>query len=603
MIKWLSLLLAFTMLFLTACGGSDDEEPTDGDLNPTVDEDSNVPDLDNSPVTPDEDTYDPWLDKDDDKDGIPNKLEGKEDTDGDGLANYLDEDADGDGIPDTVEAGGDTLNPIDSDYDDIPDFLDKDSDGDGLNDAAEAGTDPRHPTDTDGDGKPDYLDRDSDNDGLSDKEELAGGTNPLQKDTDGDGSDDLAEIAYGSDPTDADSTIPASLFYVVLPYQAPDAVTKELSFDTEVDAIDVAILIDLSGSMGGELANLKTGLKEEAMTKVAAALPDISSAFGVAHFMDTGKDEAFKVDLNVTTNMTEAESAMDNLPEISGGEELYIETIYQAATGEGLNATLVQSMGGFMGGLTSEAISIDPADCSTSEGNIGGLCYREGALPIFVMVGDEEMVDYPVDDGSSNFWDMFGDDAGGYAWKQGEEGHSMADAVLAMNNIGAKFIGIESNGVGSEGDLSKNYDTVANETSTRNRETGENFNFTIAADGTGMSGQIADAVVALTTYFEMDVTTATKPLEQYDIDITKFIVGSEPVSADPESGYASKDATTFYNVQPGTEVTFNIRFKNDFHNPNGSEPYVYKAKISVMGAGAILSSREINIVVPGKGIM
>ncbi|MEL7252161.1 MAG: hypothetical protein AAFO03_27355, partial [Bacteroidota bacterium] len=99
------------------------------------------------------------LEKDDDKDGIPNKTEGDADTDGDGTPDYLDTDSDNDGIDDAAEGTKDT------DGDGTPDYKDTDSDGDKIPDKIEGNTD------TDGDGQADYLDKDSDNDGKLDEEE------------------------------------------------------------------------------------------------------------------------------------------------------------------------------------------------------------------------------------------------------------------------------------------------------------------------------------------------------------------------------------------------------------------------------------------------
>jgi hypothetical protein len=58
-------------------------------------------------------------------DGETDRMEGKRDSDGDGIPNFLDKDADGDGISDRKEGDEDT------DGDHIPNFLDTDSDGDG----------------------------------------------------------------------------------------------------------------------------------------------------------------------------------------------------------------------------------------------------------------------------------------------------------------------------------------------------------------------------------------------------------------------------------------------------------------------------------------
>lgn len=68
---------------------------------------------------------------DSDEDGIPDAVEGSQDTDGDGIKDSQDTDSDGDGVPDSQEAGPDPSNPVDSDGDGIPDYKDNDADGGG----------------------------------------------------------------------------------------------------------------------------------------------------------------------------------------------------------------------------------------------------------------------------------------------------------------------------------------------------------------------------------------------------------------------------------------------------------------------------------------
>ncbi|MFK7814197.1 MAG: beta strand repeat-containing protein, partial [Maribacter sp.] len=132
------------------------------------------------------------VDLDNDNDGIPDLVEGTNDTDGDGIPDYLDLDSDNDGIPDIIEAGG-----IDTDGDghiDYPTPGDpmsmNDTNMDGLDDdvAATPLTDP----DSDNDGLVDRLDLDSDNDGITDIIE-AGGT-----DVNADGE---VDYATPGDPT------------------------------------------------------------------------------------------------------------------------------------------------------------------------------------------------------------------------------------------------------------------------------------------------------------------------------------------------------------------------------------------------------------------
>jgi len=134
-----------------------------------------------------------------DDDGIPDVVEGTDDSDGDGIPNYLDLDSDNDGIPDVVEAGG-----VDADGDGkIDNFIDIDNDG--LSDNVDgnlfghlsSGLGLGLP-DYDGDGIPNFLDLDSDNDGIPDLVEVYGvdanndGRVDNFKDTDNDGwSDDV----------------------------------------------------------------------------------------------------------------------------------------------------------------------------------------------------------------------------------------------------------------------------------------------------------------------------------------------------------------------------------------------------------------------------
>jgi len=67
--------------------------------------------------------------------GIPDAVEGAEDTDLDGFGDYTDHDSDGDGILDEEEGTDDV------DNDGFPNYVDLDSDGDGLPDEVEGSSD------------------------------------------------------------------------------------------------------------------------------------------------------------------------------------------------------------------------------------------------------------------------------------------------------------------------------------------------------------------------------------------------------------------------------------------------------------------------------
>jgi len=565
----ISTIFLFLLLF-SACSPKDDEnESGDSGNSGNSGDTGDSGDSGNSG-----DTGDTVLDcgcdvasDDDDNDGISNGSEGCEDVDGDGLPNCLDIDSDGDGTGDIEEC---------------PSVPCKDTDSDEV---------------------PDYQDRDSDNDGIKDKKEKEDGTDPYNKDTDGDGSDDLAEIVYGSDPKDPNSKIPDGLFYVVLPYSAPDKVHRKLDFNTNITKVDVAILLDLSGSMGQELANLKAEIKTKIIEDLPKEIPGMTVGFSIAHFMDWNKqkmDEVYKVDQYVTTDPVEAQNSLDNMPGTAGGTEPHEETLYQAASGAGLfNALLNQPP------LGAGTFNLAPVDCTGKEGNVGGMCFRELAMPLFIMITDEDFSHIPI--GKQGMGEEY--------WDPASPGHTLEDAIIAMNGINAKFIGIDS-GFSCEVDANYNcvpgtekeanyaeedYKIIAEGTASLDKNGDPFLYHTANADGSGMSDQIADAVVALTTYVQMDVTTSTSSDEECDgVNVAAFVVESKPNEATPPEGVASKDDTTFYKVEPGTLVSFDVYFKNTFCINDTDAPIVYEANIRVLGDGAFLSSKKIQVIVPAS---
>jgi len=517
-----------------------------------------------------------WSDPngDDDEDGIPNSIEGCGDKDGDGIPNYLDTDSDGDTILDKEEC-------------------------------------PEQPCrNSDQDPTPDFLDKDSDNDGLSDKEEKDVGTDPTKKDTDGDGSDDLAEIVYGSDPKDPNSTIPAGLFFVVLPYKAPEDVQRTLEFSTDFSTVDIAILLDLSGSMEQEMKNLKEEIKTKIIQGIPQKVPGLDVATGFVHFMDMENGKIFQVDHYISKDADSVQQAVNKLPGTYGGIEPMQEVLYQTATGKGLNAPYAQSPMGF----PAINLHVPPADCSGPDklGTVGGLCFRELALKIFIMITDEE---FPVlgIKGGTPACTMNCD---GCWLDPNNHGATTQDAINAMNGINAKFIGIDSGfsctnidpntydclGTYTETNYAKeDFEIVAEGTASVSAN-GEYFLYhTGSWDGSGLSDQVAEAVKELTTYIEKDITTSAESDEQCNgISAAQFVVSAKPNKADPTDGYQSKDDTTFYKVKPDTIVYFDIHFHNDFCQNLSPNPVVYKARIRVLGEGAFLSSREVKIIVPGS---
>lgn len=111
-----------------------------------------------------------------------------------------------------------------------------DRDGDGLTDEEEGnlGTDPDNP--------------DSDGDGLSDGDEVDLGTDPLDPDSDGDGIPDGDEVAIGTDPLDPTDDSCAG---------------DQAAADLIKQPADIIIMIDTSGSMGGEADAVEARINDD----------------------------------------------------------------------------------------------------------------------------------------------------------------------------------------------------------------------------------------------------------------------------------------------------------------------------------------------------
>ena len=529
-----------------------------------------------------------WCKDDADSDGIPNCIEAidgeftNSDTDAD--PDYLDTDSDNDGIPDSQEGYEDI------DKDGLNNYRDPDSDNDQVEDSIECPSTPC--VDSDGDTIVDFLDSDSDNDGLTDKQEKDFGTNRLNKDSDDDGFDDLAEVTYGSNPLDDQDGIPEEHYYVVLPYDAPDDELRTLKFKTDVEKVDILILLDRSSSMSGEIDNLKLGINSEIVTNISANITD--AGFGLATFDDwkaLNGDTIFSLVQPITTSTTDIQTAVNGISNLSScGWEPHHEALYQVADGTGyigeFTFTKRESSVNACDVDDTYYPSIPAADCSSSDGSIGGACFRNEAMPIIIMLSDEGFTTFPEEV---------------FAWTI--DYHDKTDAIAALNDINAKFIGVDSwdSAMTWTPAPENDFKEISTATGSVSATTGEPFFYKINSDGSGLSAQIKDAVMKLTSNIKLDVWTISESVTNpQSVDTSKFVKSLTPFSSDPVNSYDSKDMTTFYAVNPGAKVNFEIKFHNSIYEPTKLEATVFKAKINVLGDGALLDTREVIIIVPGS---
>ncbi|HJL18656.1 MAG TPA: hypothetical protein RMH99_23545 [Sandaracinaceae bacterium LLY-WYZ-13_1] len=501
-------------------------------------------------------------------------------------------DADGDGVADQAE--GDT----DADGDGTPNFQDTDADGDGILDTEEhAGNVPCSLPDADDDGIPNWLDTDSDNDGLSDAEERdTYSTDPYGIDSDGDGVTDLGE-ARGTmtDPNDATSTIPEEDFFVVLPYNGSPE-TRTLRFGTNLQQADVYFLIDTTGSMQSSIDNVTSSLTRLS-TEIRARIPNVQ--MGVGQYRDfhnsddlfggaygSPGDEPYANEQVITDDVSRVQSALSALGAGGGGDgpESATEALYQTATGEGGTWT-------FSGGAPSFTLprAACPAIPDETGTRRGYPCFRPEALPIVVLVTDAPFHNGP---GNSNAYSGIS-----------PAPHFFDQAVTALDNIGARFVGVAV-GSGPRSDE----EAVARMTGSVD-EAGEPLVYD--ASGGTVSDAIIEGIETLAGRTPQDVDTITENVDGNPdgFDATQLIDSITPVEGfnGPISGpmpgvtYASKDATTFYEVIPGTLVDFEVVFINTVRPP-AATAQIFRATIIVRGNGvARLDDRNVYIVVPPDG--
>ena len=121
-----------------------------------------------------------------------------------------------------------------------------------------------------------------------------------------------------------------------------------------------------------------------------------------------------------------------------------------------------------------------------------------------------------------------------------------------------------------------------------------------------MSEKIGEAIESLTSFVQMDVWVAgnsNNVCNGTELSTANFIKGGIPMKAEPPEGATKDEANMkFLKVNPGTVVTFDVQFHNDFCPNTTGEPVLYKAEAMVLGEGAYLSKKEVSIIVPKSEI-
>lgn len=350
----------------------------------------------------------------------------------------------------------------------------------------------------------------------------------------------------------------------------------ELVFEARIRRADVFFLVDVTGSMGEEIFQIRNELRDTIIPGLAGAIPEVR--FGVGHFADfpipernygEATDELYRVLQASTRDRAAVQDAVNRLPLQNGrdGPEAMVEALYLTASGEG--------MGRFA-----------PA-ASCPSGTRGHPCFALDATPIVLTFSDA-----PSHNGPN-----------GHDPYEGIEPtpHTYEQAVEALRAIGARVLGLYSGGGGGVG-LS-DLESFARDTGAV-REDRSPIVFDIGVDGRFLSRAVVDAVRALVEDTPIDVDVELEDLPGDDGDALALVDRVEAVRAEPPEG-ARMEGSRFVDVRPGTRLVFRIVLDSEVLDDEvtrpGDVPQSYLLRVTLRGDGvARLEERAYRIVVPSR---
>lgn len=360
-------------------------------------------------------------------------------------------------------------------------------------------------------------------------------------------------------------------------------VSFERSIVIDPQRADIFFNLDTTGSMGEELAALRSSISTTIAPAADAAFSDVG--FGISTFEDfpcspygSATDHPYLLVRAVTESLSLFRTSVDGISTGSGADspESGYEALYQLATGAGRTG--------------STCLSI-------TAGRDGG--FREGALPIVVHITD--------------------------ALSRTSPGATEDDAVDALTGIGARFIGIAStttpvsqlrtfaNRVGGVvptcawGTTGRPSGCSASQCCTGTAGAGQSATegmcplvFTVAANGTGLGSAVTRGLEASARVSGIDVTATAvhttsacldPTLEVRSVTPPADLCGDAPVLTDVDSDGVDD---TVAGAVAGTAVDYAVTLENDCINTAG----VYPVTVSLANGNTQFDPVTYYIYVP-----
>ena len=454
---------------------------------------------------------------------------------------------------------------------------------DGTDDNGQATGDDDISTDSNGDTDEPQSDDDTDSGSgtTDDTDQTDGDTDDPDDDTDADADtadpDEDTDVDTGADSGEED---PDNLT-VTLPYDGVP-VDKTITLNSKINKIDVLLMVDLSGMISAAHNNLKANVKTAIIDKILEKTPD--SAFGVVTFGTIEQGNAYNLAQPITKYANDIKNAINGIKEVSSGSRTYHGlALWEAASGEADREYLILCENNAVCNAKYKTINIDPVDCSGQLGNIGGACFRENAMPIFVMASAQNFNNFLRKKNNGDSYDEWRESVDGNAYTLEK---TAVKAAAKMNEINAKFIGVSY----KTSNPANGFKTVAKNTASQDTADSANgFNIFVEDGDENFSAKIAEQVNFLTENILLKVKAEMKHVDnEYGVtDTTKFVTSFYP--------------TAVQTVKAGTQLILDtVTFENNFYENTTCEPHTFKVTVEATGEGLVLDTREITVIVPGK---
>ncbi len=369
-----------------------------------------------------------------------------------------------------------------------------------------------------------------------------------------------------------------------LPFGGPATPPDPCEIDVQVTTADVYSLMDTTGSMGGEIANLRSGMTSGTLIPgcgggiigaIGCTIPD--AWFGVGRYDDypycsggwggtcygSSGDVVYQHLVDIGNSSAASQAAVNGLSANGGadGPESLSQAMWAIATGG--------SLGGYLGSR------------GCGGGRWGWPCFRSDAIPIVIA-----FTDAPSHNGST-----------GHNYDNGRLGFtapSWGTMMTALNDRGVKFIGIRSD---TNDQAQTDLRNIGFGTGSVDGS-GQPFYFSVPGNGSGLSRAVVDAVRDLADFARFDVTAVA-----YDnpatpgVDERDFVESITARAWGPGSCH-SRAGNRFNGCLPGTNVDFDVVFRNDAVMPILT-PQVFNFYIRVLlDDSTVAVEKPVRIVVP-----